>query len=244
MTSRFELLPAIDIAMGKSVRLTHGEEVASGKFVDPITIATEFEQSGADWIHLVDLDQAFRRGNNSAQLAQIVANFPSLRFQLSGGIADQETFDLAKSAGASRINISGLALENPNWLEAIFNTEDSLTFGLDISDGEVVPRGSNQSFGTLAKVVDYLDSLGCGQYIVTDVKRDGMLLGPNIDILKTVFDLTGKPVIASGGISSLADLAELLDLGNFQVSGAILGKALYVGNFSLIEAIKLVAELD
>ena len=244
MKDKFELLPAIDIASGKSVRLSQGLDSSQTDLVDPVIPAKEFDSAGAKWIHLVDLDQAFRRGNNSQQITALVANLPKIHFQLSGGIAEEETLSRAKLAGASRINISALALENQNWLEQVFQSSSDLTFGIDVRDGEVVPRGSKTSFGSVSKVLGFLDSLGCSKYVVTDVERDGMLLGPNIDLLKEVFDLTGKSVIASGGISSLADISALTELGNYSVSGAILGKALYVGNFTLEQALALVDKND
>jgi phosphoribosylformimino-5-aminoimidazole carboxamide ribonucleotide (ProFAR) isomerase len=244
LTNNFELLPAIDIASGKSVRLAQGLQDFQTDLVDPTIPAEEFELAGTKWIHLVDLDQAFRKGNNSQQIAGMVVSFPNIHFQLSGGMTDDETLNRARLAGATRINISALALENQNWLEQIFQSSSDLTFGIDVLDGEVVPRGSKTSFGAVSKVLGFLDSVGCSKYVVTDVERDGMLLGPNIDLLKEVFDLTGKPVIASGGISSLADVSALVELDNYSVSGAILGKALYVGNFTLAEALALVDNRD
>ena len=240
LTNSFELLPAIDIAAGKSVRLAQGRQDSQTDQVDPVVTASEFESAGTNWIHLVDLDQAFRRGNNSQLLAKLVADFPQIKFQLSGGIANQETLQLARLASASRINISSLALEDMDWLGSVFQGGENLTFGIDVLEGEVVPRGSKVSFGRVSKVLEFLNSVGCNRYVVTDVERDGMLLGANTDLLKEVFDLTGKPVIASGGISSLADITSLMELSQYLVSGAILGKALYVGNFTLVDALKLV----
>jgi phosphoribosylformimino-5-aminoimidazole carboxamide ribotide isomerase len=244
VSNNFELLPAIDIAAGKSVRLSQGRQDAATDLVDPTSIADSFQSAGTTWIHLVDLDQAFRRGENSQLIAKIVSEYPEISFQLSGGISNQETLKRALDAGAARVNLSALALEDKSWLEQTFTSSANLAFSLDVLEGQVVPRGFKDSFGSVAEVTAFLDGAGCQKYVVTDVERDGMLLGPNLDLLKRVFDFTGKPVIASGGISSLNDIEALLGMGNYSVAGAILGRALYSGNFSLTDALKLVAGND
>lgn len=236
MNANFELLPAVDISAGQSIRLQQGEAASSSSHGDPSETIQSFIHQGASWIHLVDLDQAFGRGSNQELISKLVRSNSETKFQVSGGVADAVSLGRALDSGAVRVNISSLALADLDWLEEI--DKSKLTFGLDVKDGLVIPRGYKQSMGRLSEVLALVLQLGFTKLVVTDSERDGMLAGPNLELLRSVYLETGLQVIASGGISALEDLSQLLEIEG--VTGAILGKALYVGNFTYADAAKLV----
>lgn len=238
MSASLNLIPAVDISSGKSVRLAQGELSSAAYEAEPSDIVKAFVNSGAEWVHLADLDQAFGRGQNQRTIVELVRSFPNLKFQLSGGIGDSKTLEQALSSAPARINLSSSSLSDLDWLEGSFRShQEVLAFGLDYLDGRIVPRGSSKDFGSLHEVLSLLRTFGVSQYVVTDVSRDGMLSGPNLKLLSEVFDQTGAKIISSGGVSSLDDLESLKNLGF--VSSVILGKALYVGNFSLEQALEV-----
>jgi 1-(5-phosphoribosyl)-5-[(5-phosphoribosylamino)methylideneamino] imidazole-4-carboxamide isomerase/N-(5'phosphoribosyl)anthranilate isomerase len=202
-----------------------------------------FIDAGAEWIHLVDLDAAFSRGENREIIREVVANSKDVKIELSGGIRDTPSLEAALSAGAERVNLGTAALENPDWTaEVIAKYGDKIAVGLDVRGTTLAARGWTEDGGDLFEVLERLEQAGCPRYVVTDVTKDGMLLGPNIDMLKEVMQRTNKPVIASGGISSLEDLEKLRALVPLGLEGAILGKALYAGKFTLEEALKVSGE--
>jgi phosphoribosylformimino-5-aminoimidazole carboxamide ribotide isomerase/phosphoribosylanthranilate isomerase len=233
------LLPAVDVADGQAVRLTQGAAGTETSYGDPVDAANEWVEQGAEWIHLVDLDAAFGRGNNYELLKRVVANTPaSVNVELSGGIRDDASLEAALATGARRINLGTAALEDPEWADRVIRTKgDRVAVGLDVRGTTLAARGWTREGGDLWQVLDRLEAAGCERYVVTDVTKDGMLNGPNLDLLRLLCERTDKPVIASGGVSSLEDLVDLRALVPIGVEGAIVGKALYAGAFTLREAL-------
>jgi 1-(5-phosphoribosyl)-5-[(5-phosphoribosylamino)methylideneamino] imidazole-4-carboxamide isomerase/N-(5'phosphoribosyl)anthranilate isomerase len=237
--SYLELLPAVDVKDGRAVRLVQGELSAETSYGSPLDAAMDFQESGAEWIHLVDLDAAFGIGENSQLLAEVVGRL-DIKVELSGGIRDDESLKRALATGCRRINLGTAALENPEWTSRVIaEYGDRIAVGLDVRGTTLAARGWTEDGGDLFEVLERLEQAGCPRYVVTDVTKDGMLLGPNIEMLKEVMQRTNKPVIASGGISSLQDLEKLRELVPFGLEGAILGKALYAGKFTLEQALKV-----
>ena len=237
--SYLELLPAVDVKDGRAVRLVQGKLDAETAYGNPLEVALEFQAAGAEWLHLVDLDAAFGRGENSALLAEVVGKL-DIKVELSGGIRDDESLRRALATGCRRINLGTAALENPDWTAKIIGEYgDRIAVGLDVRGHVLAARGWTQEGGDLFETIKRLERDGCTRYVVTDVTKDGTLQGPNIELLKEVCAVTSKPVIASGGISSLADIAALSELNSAGVEGAIVGKALYAGAFTLQEALEL-----
>jgi phosphoribosylformimino-5-aminoimidazole carboxamide ribotide isomerase/phosphoribosylanthranilate isomerase len=237
--SYLELLPAVDVKDGRAVRLVQGELDKESIYGAPLDVALEFQTAGAEWLHLVDLDAAFGRGENSALLAEVVGKL-DIKVELSGGIRDDESLKRALATGCRRVNLGTAALEDPDWTaRVIAEYGDRIAVGLDVRGHTLAARGWTKEGGDLFETLERLDRDGCARYVVTDVAKDGTLAGPNIELLKSVCAATTKPVIASGGISSLDDIAALAALRNVGVEGAIVGKALYAGKFTLIEALKV-----
>jgi phosphoribosylanthranilate isomerase len=234
-----ELLPAVDIAGGQAVQLVQGVAGSEKRFGDPVEAALRWQEAGAEWLHLVDLDAAFGRGNNRDLQAEIVGRL-DIDVEMSGGIRDNESLDAAMAAGCRRVNIGTAALEQPEWCAAaIASYGDRVAIGLDVRGTTLAARGWTREGGDLYEVLARLDSEGCARYVVTDVNKDGMLQGPNLDLLTGVCAVTDRPVVASGGITELADLEALMDLVPVGVEGAIIGTALYEGRFTLEDALQL-----
>lgn len=232
-----ELLPAVDVADGQAVRLVQGEAGSETSYGDPLDAALAWQDDGAEWVHLVDLDAAFGRGSNIELLQRVVREL-NIKVELSGGIRDDASLDRALELGAARVNLGTAALENPEWTaKAIERYGDAIAVGLDVRGTTLAARGWTKEGGDLWDVLARLEDAGCARYVVTDVTKDGTLQGPNLDLLKEVASRTAKPVVASGGISSLDDLAALRTLVPHGVEGAIVGKALYAGKFTLPQAL-------
>ena len=237
--SYLELLPAVDVKDGRAVRLVQGELEKESVYGAPLEVALEFQTAGAEWLHLVDLDAAFGRGENSALLAEVVGKL-DIKVELSGGIRDDESLKRALATGCRRVNLGTAALEDPEWTARVIAEHgDRIAVGLDVRGHTLAARGWTKEGGDLFETLARLDRDGCARYVVTDVAKDGTLAGPNIELLKSVCAATSKPVIASGGISSLDDIAALTALVGTGVEGAIVGKALYAGKFTLEEALKV-----
>jgi phosphoribosylformimino-5-aminoimidazole carboxamide ribotide isomerase/phosphoribosylanthranilate isomerase len=236
---KLTLLPAVDVAGGKAVRLTQGEAGSETSYGDPVEAAEAWASQGAEWIHLVDLDAAFGRGTNHGVIKKVIKNTPrQVSIELSGGIRDDASLEAALATGAKRINLGTAALENPEWAaHVIAEYGDAVAVGLDVRGTTLAARGWTQEGGDLWAVLDRLEEAGCSRYVVTDVTKDGTLKGPNLDLLSQVCARTAKPVIASGGIANLDDIADLRALVPQGVEGAIVGKALYAGAFTLAEAL-------
>jgi 1-(5-phosphoribosyl)-5-[(5-phosphoribosylamino)methylideneamino] imidazole-4-carboxamide isomerase/N-(5'phosphoribosyl)anthranilate isomerase len=222
-----ELLPAVDVADGKAVRLTQGEAGSETDYGSPLEAAQTWIDAGAEWIHLVDLDAAFGRGDNRAIIREVVDASSSVKIELSGGIRDDASLEAALEAGATRVNLGTAALENPEWTERVIaKFGDAIAVGLDVRGTTLAARGWTKEGGDLWEVLARLEGAGCARYVVTDVTKDGTLKGPNVDLLREVMQRTSKPVVASGGISSLQDIRDLHALVADGLEGAILGKAL------------------
>lgn len=241
--TELQLLPAVDVTGGKAVQLVQGVAGSGKQYGDPLEAALEWQRQGAEWLHLVDLDAAFGRGSNHELLAE-VARKVDMQVEVSGGIRDDETLKRALDSGARRVNIGTAALEDPEWCDRICGTfGDRVAIGLDVKGGRLAARGWTREGGELFETLERLERAGCARYVVTDVNSDGMLSGPNLDLLRSVCEATDKPVIASGGVSSLDDLRALAGLTAIGVEGAIVGTALYERNFTVAEALNLLKGL-
>ncbi|WP_237205530.1 bifunctional 1-(5-phosphoribosyl)-5-((5-phosphoribosylamino)methylideneamino)imidazole-4-carboxamide isomerase/phosphoribosylanthranilate isomerase PriA [Rothia nasimurium] len=237
MTDRLELLPAVDVANGQAVRLVQGEAGSETNYGSPVEAALEWQNAGAEWLHLVDLDAAFGRGDNIAILTEVAQEL-SIKIEMSGGIRDDESLERALSLNPARINLGTAALENPEWTRKVIAEHgDVIAVGLDVRGDVLAARGWTKEGGNLWEVLDRLNEDGCARYVVTDVTKDGTLQGPNLELLRKVAERTDKPVVASGGIATLDDIAALRTMVPHGVEGAITGKALYAGKFTLAQAL-------
>ena len=241
--AHLELLPAVDVADGQAVRLVQGAAGSETSYGDPLAAALAWQSAGAEWIHLVDLDAAFGRGSNRELLAEVVGKL-DVQVELSGGIRDDESLRAAMATGCRRVNLGTAALENPEWCrKAIAEWGDRVAVGLDVRGTTLAARGWTKEGGDLWEVLERLERDGCARYVVTDVTKDGTLKGPNLELLREMCARTDKPVIASGGVSSLDDLRAIASLVPLGVEGAIVGKALYAQAFTLEAALQLMQEL-
>ncbi|HSK25447.1 MAG TPA: bifunctional 1-(5-phosphoribosyl)-5-((5-phosphoribosylamino)methylideneamino)imidazole-4-carboxamide isomerase/phosphoribosylanthranilate isomerase PriA [Jiangellales bacterium] len=237
MSDPLVLLPAVDVAGGRAVRLVQGEAGSETSYGDPWDAALAWQEAGAEWIHLVDLDAAFGRGSNRDLLADVVRRL-DVAVELSGGIRDDESLAAALGTGCRRVNLGTAALEDPAWtVRVIAEHGDRVAVGLDVRGTTLAARGWTREGGDLWEVLERLDRDGCARYVVTDVTKDGTLRGPNVELLREVCARTDRPVVASGGVSTLEDLRVPRGLVALGVEGAIVGKALYAGAFTLPEAL-------
>jgi phosphoribosylanthranilate isomerase len=235
------LLPAVDVADGQAVRLVQGAAGSETSYGDPLEAALAWQNDGAAWVHLVDLDAAFGRGSNAELLAGVVGRL-DVKVELSGGIRDDESLTRALATGAARVNIGTAALEDPEWCDRVCGEYgDRVAIGLDVRGRTLSARGWTRDGGDLYEVLARLDKAGAARYVVTDITKDGMMRGPNLDLLREVCAATDKPIIASGGVSKLDDLRALATLEPVGVEGVIAGKALYAGAFTVREALAALA---
>lgn len=236
-----ELLPAVDVSGGRAVRLVQGAAGTETSYGDPVDAALAWQDAGAEWIHLVDLDAAFGRGSNGPQLADLIGRL-DVKVELSGGIRGDAALSAALATGCARVVVGTAALEDPDWVAAAIGAHgEAIAVGLDVRGTRLAARGWTTDGGELDDALDRLEALGCARYVVTDIEKDGTLRGPNLDLLRRVCARTAKPVVASGGVSSLDDLRAIAGLVPLGVEGAIVGKALYAGAFTLPEALAAVA---
>ena len=234
-----EILPAIDVKDGRAVRLVQGELAATSTYGLPVEVANEFVAGGASWIHLVDLDAAFGTGSNFDLIQQVISSV-DIKVELSGGIRDDASLERALLAGCERVNLGTAAIENPDWTAKIIaNYGERIAVGLDVRGHTLATRGWTETGGDLFDMITKLDSAGCSRYIVTDVSKDGTLAGPNFNLLREVCAVTKTPIVASGGIAELSDLIELRSMTNIGIEGAIVGKAIYAGAFTLAQALEV-----
>jgi 1-(5-phosphoribosyl)-5-[(5-phosphoribosylamino)methylideneamino] imidazole-4-carboxamide isomerase/N-(5'phosphoribosyl)anthranilate isomerase len=239
--SSLVLLPAVDVADGQAVRLVQGAAGTETSYGDPLAAALAWQDAGAEWIHLVDLDAAFGRGTNAELLAEVVGRL-DVKVEMSGGIRDDASLERALATGCARVNIGTAAMENPAWVRGIIAEHgEKIAIGLDVRGTTLAARGWTREGGDLYETLERLDAEGCARYVITDVLKDGMLRGPNLDLYRDVCSRTKAPVVASGGVSSLDDLRALATLVPDGVEGAIVGKALYSGAFTLAEALAAVS---
>jgi phosphoribosylformimino-5-aminoimidazole carboxamide ribotide isomerase/phosphoribosylanthranilate isomerase len=242
--SSFYLLPAVDVKDGRAVRLVQGEITQESIYGAPLEVALDFQSAGATWLHLVDLDAAFGRGENSDLLAEVVGRL-DVNVELSGGIRDEASLTRALATGCRRVNLGTAALENPEWTARVIQEHgDRIAVGLDVRGHTLAARGWTQEGGDLFETIARLERDGCSRYVVTDVAKDGTLMGPNLELLKSVCAVTHKPVIASGGIATLEDISALAQLQSIGVEGAIVGKALYAGAFTLEQALQTISSAN
>lgn len=227
------------------MRLVQGEAGSETTYGNPLDAAIQWQSDGAEWVHLVDLDAAFGRGSNRELLSEVVGKL-DVKVEMSGGIRDDDSLEAALATGCARVNLGTAALENPQWCaSAIARHGDKIAVGLDVrvidGDPRLRGRGWVSDGGNLWEVLERLNADGCARYVVTDVSKDGMLNGPNLDMLAQVCEATSSPIVASGGVSSVADLEAIASLVPNGVEGAIVGKALYAGRFTLPEALSAVS---
>ena len=231
------LLPAVDVKDGQAVRLVRGELANQSNYGAPLDAALDFQSAGAEWIHLVDLDAAFGTGSNHEILADVIKKL-DIKVELSGGIRNEESLKRALDTGCERINLGTAALEDPEWTASVVSRfGERIAVGLDVRGHTLAARGWTKEGGDLFETIERLDRDGCSRYVVTDVNKDGTLQGPNLALLKEVCSATNKPVIASGGVSTLDDVRALRALTEIGIEGSIVGKALYSGAFTLQEAL-------
>ena len=239
--TEFTLLPAVDVACGQAVRLVQGAAGTETSYGDPMEAALAWQRAGARWLHLVDLDAAFGRGSNAALIGSVVRRL-DIAVELSGGIRDEASLAAALATGCERVNLGTAALERPDWVRSVIAAHgERIAVGLDVKGTRLAARGWTTEGGELLDVLARLEADGCPRYVVTDVTRDGTLSGCNLGLLRLVCERTGRAVIASGGVSSLDDLRAVAALAPLGVEGAVVGKALYAGRFTLPEALAAVA---
>ncbi len=240
--TKLEILPAIDVRGGRAVRLVQGELAKESNYGLPIEVARDFVAEGAEWIHLVDLDAAFGIGSNFELIREVISSV-DIKVELSGGIRDDESLERALATGCKRVNLGTIAIENPEWTaKAISKFADRIAVGLDVRGHTLATRGWTEEGGDLFEMLTKLDKAGASRYIVTDVTKDGTLTGPNLDLLREVCAATNAPVVASGGISVLNDLVMLSELTPIGVEGAIIGKAIYSGAFTVAQALEVASK--
>ncbi len=242
---KLELLPAVDVEGGQAVRLVQGEAGTATGYGEPLAAALAWQSAGAEWVHLVDLDAAFGRGDNRELLASVIDQL-AMKVELSGGIRDDDSLHAALATGCTRVNLGTAAMEQPSWVaKVIAEHGDRIAVGLDtrLENGawRLRGRGWTSDGGELFETLERLDREGCARYVVTDVNKDGMLQGPNVELYRLVCAATERPVVASGGVSALADLKALQSLVPLGVEGVIVGKALYSGAFTLEQALEAVS---
>jgi phosphoribosyl isomerase A len=242
VTVALTLLPAVDVADGQAVRMVQGAAGTETVHGDPLDAALAWQNDGAEWVHLVDIDAAFGRGSNAAQLADVIGRL-DVNVELSGGIRDEASLAAALATGAARVNIGTAALEDPQWCDRVVGEYgDRVAIGLDVRGRILSARGWTRDGGDLFEVLERLNKAGCARYVVTDILKDGMMRGPNLDLLRDVCAHTDAPVIASGGVSTLDDLRALTSLEPLGVEGVITGKALYAGAFTVAEALAVLGD--
>ena len=229
---------------GRAIRLVQGEAGTETAYGEPLTAALQWQRQGASWVHLVDIDAAFGRGANRKLLAEVIAKL-DINVELSGGIRDKESLDAALATGCTRVNLGTAVLEDPEWCAAaIAEYGDRIAVGLDVRGTTLAARGWTREGGELFETIARLNSEGCSRYVLTDVTKDGTLRGPNLKLLADVCAATDAHVVASGGIAELGDLRELRAMVPQGVEGAIVGKALYTGAFTLPQALAVAEGAD
>ena len=234
----FTLYPAVDIVDGRAVRLTQGRADAETVYdLDPVAVARRFADEGAEWLHVVDLDAAFSGEPRNRHLIADIVEATGVAVQASGGIRSMADLEDSLGYGASRVVIGTMALEEPAFVAAAVAAHgDKVAVGLDAEGTTLKARGWTAESGDLFQALRRFTLMGVQRFVFTDISRDGMLTGPNVERLAEVADATSARVTASGGVSSLQDL-EALRGAHPQVDAAIVGKALYAGRFTLAEAL-------
>jgi phosphoribosylanthranilate isomerase len=243
MFTALQLLPAVDVVEGRAVQLVQGDLGTARGFGDPVEAALRWQRAGATWVHLADLDAAFGRGSNSDVVAEVVSRL-DIDVQVSGGIADEASLRAALATGCRRVVLGTAALRAQRWVsDAIAHHGDRVAVGIDVRGTTLAPRGGTNLSTELPKTIEWLERAGCARYVVTDVRKDGTLEGPNLDLLRDVCARTNAAVIASGGVATLDDIAALTTLVPIGVEGAVVGTALHTGALDLSAGLALAADL-
>lgn len=235
----FTLYPAIDIRDGRAVRLTQGRSDAETVYGDdPVEVARGFAATGTTWLHVVDLDAAFTGAPRNRHLIEAIVEATGCRVQASGGVRSLADVEASLVYGAERVVLGTMALQDPGFVQRVLDAVGPrIAVGLDARGTTLQARGWTEEAGELFAALEAFTAMGVPRFIYTDVARDGMLAGPNIEMLQRVADATTVPVTASGGVSSLADL-EALASCHERVDAAIVGKALYSDRFTLAAALE------
>ncbi|HWB71081.1 MAG TPA: 1-(5-phosphoribosyl)-5-[(5-phosphoribosylamino)methylideneamino]imidazole-4-carboxamide isomerase, partial [Egibacteraceae bacterium] len=238
----FTLYPAVDIKDGRAVRLVQGRADAQTVYDDdPVAAAKRFAAAGAQWLHVVDLDAAFSGVARNRRLVADIVAATGVPVQASGGIRTMADLEDTLAYGASRVVIGTMALEEPAFVAAaVAEYGDKVAVGLDADGTTLKARGWTTSSGDLFAALHRFTLMGVTRFVFTDISRDGMLAGPNLRRLCAVADATSARVTASGGVAGLADLRALA-AAHRNVDGAVVGKALYAGRFTLSEALAAVS---
>lgn len=234
-------IPAIDLLDGKAVRLFQGNYNQGEQVGEIDAIIERFNQANAQYLHIVDLNGAKSGCRMNDKLIQMIAKKAEMPFEVGGGIRDMETIEAYLSYGADRVILGTAALENEEFLiAALKKYGNQIAVGIDCKDGFVCVSGwLSQSDVFYLDFAKQLEALGVKTVIVTDIKTDGTLSGPNLDMLKALREQTSMQIIASGGIR---DIQNLIDLKAIGMDGAITGKAVYANTLDLEEAVKLCRE--
>jgi phosphoribosyl isomerase A len=232
------LYPAVDIRDGRAVRLTQGRADEETVYdADPVAAAQRFADAGASWLHVVDLDAAFTGAPRNRHLIEAIVAATGCRVQASGGVRTLDDVTASLGYGAERVVIGTMALTDPGFVARVLDAVgDRIAVGLDARGRTLQARGWTEEAGDLFEALETFTTMGVSRFVVTDVARDGMLQGPNVDLLRQVADATSAWVTASGGVSSLEDLTTLASCHE-RVDAAIVGKALYTGAVTLADAL-------
>lgn len=240
-----DILPAIDLHDGKCVRLLQGDYSRRIQYsADAVSVARRFEEAGARWAHVVDLDGAREGKPQNTDAVARISSQTGLKLQVGGGVRDEETARAVLDAGASRVVVGTRALEDWPWFETLAHAaafRDKVCLALDAREGRLALRGWTCQTDRLA--VDVAERVGTwplAAIVYTDIGRDGMLLGPNLDAIRALTDLSNAPVIASGGVTDIEDVRRL---ARMPLAGIVIGRALYEKTLDLAEAIR-VAEAE
>ena len=240
---KFTIFPAIDIVDGKCVRLYQGDYSKEKIYnSDPLDQALQFQENGAQWVHIVDLDAAKSGDLKNQTIIASIAQSVDIPIQVGGGIRSIEAAQTLFDAGVARVVLGTAAVEQPELLEVLANKGFRIAVGIDGKGGYVATRGWQVATELkVAELASRFESSGAETAIVTEIQRDGTLEGPDLQGLSEMLAETSLPIIASGGLSSLQDLKDLIQLENAgrQLSGVITGKALYEGKIELPEALDI-----
>ena len=236
------LYPAVDIKDGRAVRLTQGRADAETVYdADPVHAAQEFADAGSEWIHVVDLDAAFTGEPRNRHLIAAIVAATGAKVQASGGVRTLADVVASLDYGAERVVIGTMALANPDFVREVLDTVGPrIAVGLDAKGHVLQARGWTEEAGDLFEALATFTAMGVPRFVYTDITKDGMLEGPNVEMLRRVADATDAQVTASGGVSSLADLGAIATCHD-RVDAAIVGKALYAGAFSIGDALAATA---
>ena len=245
---KFTIFPAIDIVDGKCVRLYQGDYSKEKIYnSDPLDQALQFQENGAQWVHIVDLDAARSGDLKNQTIIASIAHSLDIPIQVGGGIRSVETAQTLFDVGVTRVVLGTAAVEQPELLEVLANKGFRIAVGIDGKDGYVATRGWQVATELkVAELASRFESSGAETAIVTEIQKDGTLEGPDLQGLSEMLAETSLPIIASGGLSSLQDLKDLIQLQNVgrKLSGVITGKALYEGEIELLEALDIAQDFE